>query len=165
MRQFVYLSTATGQQDAVTIAAILAVSHERNLRDKVTGLLVAGGHRYLQVIEGPDGVVTATMKRILRDHRHLAVTLLVKRRINKRSFAGWSMACCDRLDLGHFATLSDMVDQGRAQVSGRKLREQIDCFERSFVVPPLAALSKPRTPSPWTLATGYDSSLALDSGH
>jgi hypothetical protein len=162
VRQIVYLSTAAGRQDADTIAAILAVSHERNLGDNITGLLVAGGHRYLQVIEGPASVVTATMKRILRDQRHVGVTLLVKRRIEERSFGGWSMACCDHLDLGHFATLADMIDQVRAQVSGRKLRGQIDCFARSFVVP---APASQRAPSPWTLASGYDSNLALDGGH
>jgi hypothetical protein len=164
VRQIVYLSTAAGQQDAATIAAILAVAHERNVRDKVTGLLVAGGHRYLQVIEGPRSVVTATMKRILVDHRHLGVTLLVKRRIEERSFRGWSMACCEHLDLGDFATLADLIDQVRAQVSGRKLREQIDCFARSFVVNPHAPESSP-VPSPWTMASGYDSNLALDGGH
>jgi hypothetical protein len=164
VRQIVYLSTAAGRQDAATIAAILAVAHERNLRDKVTGLLVAGGHRYLQVIEGPAGVVAATTRRILRDPRHLGVTLLIKRRIVERSFAGWSMACCDHLDLGHFATLADLLDQVRAQVSGRKLRQQIDCFARSFVVPPPAAVATPPAPSPWTVASDY-SRLALDGGH
>ena len=164
MRQIVYLSTAAGRQDADTIASILAMSHERNLRDKVSGLLIAGGHRYLQVIEGPKNVVTATMKRILRDPRHLGVTLLVKRRIETRSFGGWSMACCDHLDLGHFATLADMLDQVRSQVSGRKLREQIDCFARSFVLPPPADL-RPMAPSPWTVVSGYSGKLALDGGH
>jgi hypothetical protein len=164
VRQIVYLSTAAGRQDAATIAAILAVSHERNLRDKITGLLVAGGHRYLQVIEGPAGLVAATTKRILRDPRHLGVTLLVKRRIDERSFAGWSMACCDHLDLGHFATLADLIDQVRTQVSGRKLRQQIDCFARSFVVPPPADLLPP-APSPWTVVSGYSGKLALDGGH
>ena len=165
MRQIVYLSTAAGQQDAATVAAILAVSHERNVEDKITGLLVAGGHRYLQVIEGPRSVVDATMRRIRRDHRHLGVTLLVKRRIDERSFRGWSMACCDHMDLGDFATLAELVDRVRLQVSGRKLRQQIDCFARSFVVSPPAAPARSPAPSPWTLASGYDSSLALDGGH
>ena len=164
MRQIVYLSTAAGRQDAATIAAILAVAHERNVQDKITGLLVVGGHRYLQVIEGPARVVSATMKRIIGDHRHLGVTLLVKRRIEERSFGGWSMACCDHLDLGHFATLADLIDQVRAQVSGRKLREQIDCFARSFVLPPPAAALPPPAPSPWTVVSDY-SRLALDGGH
>jgi hypothetical protein len=165
LRQIVYLSTAAGQQDAATIAAILAVSHERNLRDKVTGLLVAGGHRYLQVLEGPRNVVSATMRRISRDDRHLGVTVLVKRRIDERSFRGWSMACCDHLDLGDFATLAELIDQVRSQVSGRKLRQQIDCFSRSFVLPSQAVPESPPAPSPWTLASGYDSNLALDGSH
>jgi hypothetical protein len=116
------------------------------------------------VLEGPAAVVTTTMKRILRDHRHVGVSLLIRRRIEERSFGGWSMACCDHLELGQFATLADMIEGVRAQVSGRKLREQIDCFARSFVMPP--QLEPPaRAPSPWTVASGYSANLALDGSH
>jgi hypothetical protein len=51
MRQIVYFSTATSRQDAPTIAALMAVSGDFPGGEKITGLLVAGGHRYLQVIE------------------------------------------------------------------------------------------------------------------
>ncbi len=164
VRQIVYFSTAIGQQDAFTIAEVLAVSQERNNRDMVTGLLVAGGQRYLQVIEGPTSVVDATMARIRRDHRHLGVTLLIRRRIEERSFSGWSMAYCDQLPPSDFATLAEMVDQFRATIKGRLLREQVDCFARRFVITPLPAAPSPFA-SPWTMASGYEPNLAFDSGH
>ena len=71
MRQIVYFSTAAARQDAITTASILAVSRDRNLRDSVTGLLVAGGHRYLQVIEGPEQVIDRLITRIRGDDRHV----------------------------------------------------------------------------------------------
>ncbi|MCY7281392.1 MAG: BLUF domain-containing protein, partial [Sphingomonas bacterium] len=67
MRQIVYFSTASGRQDAIVTAGILAVARVHNRREGVTGLLVAGGHRYLQVIEGSSPVIDALITRIRRD--------------------------------------------------------------------------------------------------
>ncbi len=168
MRQIVYFSTAADRQDAITFAAILAVSRAHNRRDKVTGLLIAGGHRYLQILEGATDVVEAAMGRIGRDQRHLGVTILVDRRIRARGFAGWSMAFCEQPQLSEFATLGTLVGQLQAQVSDNKLREQIDCFARSFVIvpPPLAAASRSSPlSSPWTLASDYHEKLTFDRSH
>ena len=160
MRQIVYFSTSAGRQDARTIAGILAVSREHNLREDITGLLVAGGHRYLQLIEGPASSVNALMDRIRRDQRHVGVTALVNRKIGKRAFAQWSMAYFEEPKLGDYETLRQMIDRVRAEVSVPHLREQIDCFERLFAVGDSAP-----APSPWTLATSYAPRLALDRGH
>ena len=160
MRQIVYFSTASGRQDALTIAGVLAVARDHKLREKVTGLLVAGGHRYLQVIEGPAMMVAALMERIRRDQRHVGVTVLVNRKIAARSFDGWSMAYFEEPGLGDYETFKQLIDRMRAEVPERKLRDQIDCFERRFAVASLAPVA-----SPWTLATSYEAGLALDGGH
>ncbi len=162
MRQIVYFSTAADRQSASTIAGILAESREYNLRDQLSGLLVAGGHRYLQVIEGEAGVVEATMGRICRDQRHLGVNVLVDRALPRRSFAAWSMAFCKEPRFGEFATLGGMIEQMRPHIIERKLLEQIDCFARSFVIAP--ADFEPCS-SPWTLASDYQPTLAIDRGH
>ena len=160
MRQIVYFSTAAGRQDAMTIAGVLAVSRNHNLREKVTGLLVAGGHRYLQIVEGPATIVDALMARIRADQRHLGLTVLVNRKIAARSFAGWSMAYFDEPRLDDYETLRQLIDRMRAEVPERKLRDQIDCFEQRFAIAALAPV-----PSPWTLATSYETGLALDGSH
>ncbi len=159
MRQIVYFSTATGRQDAQTIAALLAVSRDFPGGEKVTGLLVAGGHRYLQVIEGPALTVEALMEAIRHDHCHVGLTVLVNRKISARSFAG-GMAYFDEPDLGDFATLKQLIDRMRAKVTERKLRDQIYCFERRFTGAALAPVA-----SPWTLADSYASALTFDRGH
>ena len=137
MRQIVYFSTATGRQDAIVTAGILAISRERNLRDGVTGLLVAGGHRYLQVIEGQSALIEALITRIRGDERHVGVSVLVDRRIEERSFDGWSMAYSAEPELDEFATFLDLVGVMRAHIADRKLRQQVDCFANTFATSPM----------------------------
>ena len=156
MRQIVYFSTASGRQDAIIIAGILASSRHRNLLDQITGLLVAGGHRYLQVIEGPAATVDATLDRIRRDDRHLGVTLLVDRRVDERSFRDWSMAYLDEPRLDQFSTFPQLVDQFRAQVSDEKLRDQINCFARTFAAAPVQR---------WLQAPRDAPTLSVDRAH
>jgi hypothetical protein len=158
MRQIVYFSTSTGRQDAQTIAALLAVSRDFPGGEKITGLLVAGGHRYLQVIEGPSLTVEALLEPIRREQCHVGPTVLVNRKIRARSFPG-GMAYFAEPDLGDFATLKQLIDRMRAKVSERKLRDQINCFERRFTVASLAPVA-----SPWTLADSY-AGLTFDRSH
>ena len=79
-------------QLAPLIHDILITSRVNNLRDDICGLLVAGGNRYLQVIEGPRRQMEALYANIRADDRHLAVTTLVQRPTTARCFAGWAMA-------------------------------------------------------------------------
>jgi hypothetical protein len=160
VRQITFFSTAAGRQDASGIAGIAAVSFTNNMRDGITGLLVAGGHRFLQVIEGDDALTGAALERIRRDRRHVGVTVLVDRTIEKRAFAKWSMAFCGEPEFGDFATLGDMVEDMRRHVADRDVRRQIDCFARLFVLNPL-----PTPASPWTLAAGYREASALHRSH
>jgi hypothetical protein len=51
--QIAYFSTAARVQDAKTVHDILIQSRVNNRRDGITGLLIAGGNRYMQIIEGP----------------------------------------------------------------------------------------------------------------
>ncbi len=160
MRQLVHFSTAAGRQDLIVTDAILTVSRELNLRQGITGLLIAGGHRYLQVIEGSASAIEATIDRIRRDPRHLGVTVMIERPIGKRSFASWSMAYREEPRPDEFATLQQLVDQMLDHAPDPKLRDQLNCFARSFAVKPVQPVS-----SPWTLATHYDSDLAFNRSH
>jgi hypothetical protein len=160
VRQITYFSTAAGPQDAHSMARIAAVSFTNNMRDGITGLLVAGGHRFLQVIEGEDEVTRATLERIRRDRRHVGMTVLVDRMTGERSFDKWSMAFRGEPEFGDFATLGDMVEDMRRQVTDSAVRRQIDCFANLFVLNP-----PPPAASPWTLAAGYRQASALHRRH
>jgi hypothetical protein len=89
--RLIYISTTRTAMDEDMMAAILATSRRNNQAVDVTGLLLVGGRRFLQVLEGPDDAVTRTYERICHDSRHYAAVVLSRREIERRSFAGWSM--------------------------------------------------------------------------
>ena len=137
VRQIVYFSTAAGRQDAIVTADILAVSRNRNRIDGITGLLIAGGHRYLQVIEGSPEILTGLLGRLRADERHVGMSVLVDRRIKARHFSGCSMALVENPALAEFATLGDLAGIMWHRVATPALREQIECFVDTFaIVPP-----------------------------
>ena len=160
MRQIIYFSTSSSRQDAIVIAGILAASRNRNRLEHVTGLLVAGGHRYLQVIEGPANTIGATIDRIKRDARHLGVTVLLDRLVGGRNFRGWSMAFQEEPRLDEFATFQQLVDQLHGQIPDEKLRQQIDCFARDFAVVPMLPVSSILLPAALDAAA-----LAVERAH
>ena len=160
MRQIVYFSTASGRQDAAVLAEIVAKSRAANLRDGVTGLLVAGGHRYLQVIEGPDAAIERLALRLRSDDRHLAMSILIDRKVDSRNFDGWSMAFKREPRLGEYATFAETVAQMRRQITDAKLREQLDCFALTF------STAETRVDAPlWQLAANDQDGSAVDCGH
>lgn len=91
MQRILYISTARGGVTQPLIDDILRVSRRNNSADAVTGLLIAGGTRFLQVLEGSDLAVSRTFERIQRDPRHFAMVQLAKQTITERSFGDWSM--------------------------------------------------------------------------
>ena len=160
VRQIVYFSTASDRQDAIVLAGIVAQSHAHNLRDGITGLLVAGGHRYLQVIEGPDAAIRRLALRLRRDDRHLGMTVMIDRKVVDRHFDGWSMAFAKEPRVHEYATFADLVAQMRRLIKDAKLREQLDCFARTF------SSAKLRIEPPlWQLAANDEDDLAVDCGH
>src|ERR1700712_4845021 len=107
MRQIAYFSTAAKPQTSKSIHEILFASRINNRRDEITGLLVAGGNRYMQVIEGPSAAVEALYATIRMDPRHLAVATVLNQMTYKRAFDGWSMACRKEPALGDFDTFPE----------------------------------------------------------
>jgi hypothetical protein len=91
LKQIIYVSETDGIPDA-ELEALLIYSRERNTREGVTGMLLVGDGRILQVLEGPDAVVDATYARIERDRRHHHCRVLWRRALTERDFGRWSMA-------------------------------------------------------------------------
>lgn len=92
MLQLVYISSCRQPITEATCRDILDTSRKNNQRDGMTGLLVAGQSRFLQVLEGKTDVVRAAYRRILSDPRHYACVLLGERYIEERLFGEWDMA-------------------------------------------------------------------------
>ncbi len=139
-----YFSTATVPQTVETVGVILETARANNARDDFTGLLVAGGNRYLQIIEGPRAPMKALWAAIRADDRHCGITQLVNRRTTKRRFEAWSMAFRSEPRLGEFATFPQTLKFLVRQVEDLHLRRQIELFGRSFILPASGA-----APTPW----------------
>jgi hypothetical protein len=92
MIQLCYISTARPHVSWDSVDEILAVSRRNNARDRVTGLLLFNGKRFLQLLEGAPPLVESAYARISKDARHYAVVKLSERRIEEREFGGWDMA-------------------------------------------------------------------------
>lgn len=89
--RLLYISTARQSHASATLDAILRTSRRNNAAAAVTGLLLAGGRRFLQIIEGPEESVRGTYERICLDGRHVAPVILKAGPVATRSFADWAM--------------------------------------------------------------------------
>ena len=142
MRQIVYFSTAAERQDEASIVEILATSRRRNLLDGVTGLLMAGGNRYLQILEGSPTAIGETLARIRLDRRHLGLNVLVDRNVDSRNFSEWTMAFCGEPRLDEFASFSVLAAQMHDAVDPR-LRDQIRRLSETFATSPMQLAATP----------------------
>ncbi len=136
MFQIAYFSTAATPQEATVIQRILLKSRANNLRDDISGLLVASGNRYLQVIEAPRHKMEALYAKIRADDRHIAVTTLVERTTIKRCFEGWTMAYRREPGLGEFDSFPAVLRHLTDQVEDKRLRGQIRQFAAIFIAAP-----------------------------
>ena len=91
-RQLLYVSRATPSGETVALDPIYESSRHNNAIDGVTGLLFSDGRRFVQVLEGPDEAVAATMARIAADQRHSAIEIVADQAVAAREFGQWSMA-------------------------------------------------------------------------
>ncbi|MEM6460912.1 MAG: BLUF domain-containing protein [Pseudomonadota bacterium] len=66
-------------------------SARQNPRISVSGVLMHGGEKFLQWIEGPRSKVGALMSSISEDPRHTNITVLDEGAIPQRRFANWPM--------------------------------------------------------------------------
>ena len=91
LHRLLYISTARRPLVEDELQQILRTSRRNNSAVGVSGLLVVGGRRFLQVLEGDEKTIGATFTRIQGDDRHLAVVSLARDEIAERTFPDWSM--------------------------------------------------------------------------
>jgi hypothetical protein len=109
MYRLLYVSTARQPITTSQLGAILGISRRNNARAGVTGLLVAGGNRFLQALEGQEAAVCETVERIRHDDRHFAVAVLSSGHVDERAFPNWSMGHQAGGDVPEGASLANAV--------------------------------------------------------
>lgn len=128
MLQIVYISTTRKVLSGGELDDILDISRRNNDAAGVTGLLVAGGSRFLQALEGPTQAVLTTFNRICRDPRHFAVVELANRLVDARAFGDWSMAYQAGGDVATGASLAEAVERLTAPLEQANLRAEFRGF-------------------------------------
>jgi len=91
LQRLLYISTARQPLTQDEIDEILRTSRRNNAAVAVTGLLVVGGRRFMQALEGPTEAVERVYQRICADPRHFAVVMLNREPIERRRFDDWAM--------------------------------------------------------------------------
>jgi hypothetical protein len=124
LEQIVYISTARFDPDAAMLDSILTASRRNNRRDELTGLLVVGGRRFLQLLEGPPQVLDRAYERIRADDRHFALVQLTRKPVVERCFSNWEMGFEQLGDV----PLAKMVERLTERVSDPSLRAQFRGF-------------------------------------
>ena len=71
--------------------AIMDAANRNNQKNNVTGALIFDTLWFVQILEGERVAVSETLRRIMADGRHDAVTVMDARPIAERQFGNWWM--------------------------------------------------------------------------
>lgn len=91
MKSLTYVSVARDGLSARELADIHCVSMHLNALDRITGLLVFNGKRFMQILEGVDSAIDELVTRLRADLRHNDLDIRDERVIEERCFPDWSM--------------------------------------------------------------------------
>jgi hypothetical protein len=100
LHRLIYCSRAQPMAIAdpsATVRDILDVAQTLNLRDGLTGVLLASDGWFLQVLEGPLKPLRGTFARIRADQRHSDIKIVQSGPIPGPTFAQWTMCGQDFL--------------------------------------------------------------------
>lgn len=134
MIRLLYISTARQPITPAMVADILRASRRNNAAAGVTGLLITGGRRFLQALEGTEAAVKATYDRIHADPRHHAVVQLAQESIAQRQFGHWAMGMQKGADLNGAAPVSELVAALIAPIADPSLKGYFTGFAQRQAV-------------------------------
>jgi len=146
----VYRSKARPGLADADIQGILEVSRRTNPNSGLSGMLLYGRGRFIQLLEGPGPAVDRTYRRILSDPRHYDVVLVYDRSGEPRRFTDWAMGFAHIEPYAHLASVTDFMqlDETMDSVgfsSDAALKLLLD-FRREFS-PPSTAVATGRATS------------------
>ena len=89
----IYVSHRTDPSDAMLVRDIAIEASQNNRSLDVSGILMAVGNFFLQVLEGPNDRVETLLEKIGKDERHSDIRVLYRGALPDRIFGQWSMGC------------------------------------------------------------------------
>lgn len=91
MYYLIYTSQTRHPWDDAALIELLKRSMDLNTENEITGMLLFLKDRFIQLLEGKEDQVKSTFERIVSDHRHEKVRVILQGALEKRIFMGWSM--------------------------------------------------------------------------
>lgn len=92
VHHIIYLSWATAPLTNKQLQHLLVCARQRNTQLAVTGILLYGNERFVQVLEGEEEAVQAVYAHIRRDARHQNILTFANKPTAQRAFTDWAMA-------------------------------------------------------------------------
>jgi hypothetical protein len=136
--QLLYVSGATGEVTAESLADILATARRNNARLGVTGMLLYASGAFVQVLEGEETTVKDLARRISHDRRHRNFMVLVEHDAESRAFADWQMGF-KQLEAGNseheavFRATERALEQRISKEDGGLMLDLVKAFGRDFL--------------------------------
>lgn len=132
--QWVYASAETKPFGPSDLDELLLKARSKNEGDEITGLLLYHEGSFLQILEGDEDAVKATVARIETDDRHDDVRLIFRGEIDQRSFGEWRMGFCRPVkaeDIPGFVDIFRSISTVELDLEGNKKRVEklIDGFK------------------------------------
>jgi len=130
MIRLLYISSTREPHSRARLDNILSVSRRNNVAADITGLLIAGGNRFLQILEGPEARVQETYERIRFDGRHFAPVVLKREAVEERLFGKWAMGFQPGGALNRTSTMTDEVAALVAPIDDPLIKAYFEGFAR-----------------------------------
>jgi hypothetical protein len=105
-----YTSLARLDLQEADLEDIYRTAREQNALDGITGLLVFNGTHFLQIIEGSEAAIEDLIEKLRKDERHTGFEIRDRRKVETRSFPGWSMELV-RVKASYFEARDTIADR------------------------------------------------------
>ncbi len=110
----IYVSNRTDPTDAMLVRDIAIEASQTNRTMEISGILMAVGNFFLQVLEGQRENVDALLEKIGKDSRHTDIRVLYRGALPDRIFGQWSMGCVHSQD--SIAPSESIIPEVQAQI-------------------------------------------------
>jgi hypothetical protein len=135
----VYISTAIADFGAADLVKLLKQARGFNEQAGITGVLMYGGGRFVQVLEGCPAAVRGLYTRIEADPRHGRLEVLADGPLSRREFSGWHMSFAppppgDFRQLAGYLTPPQLVLAGAGATTQPLLSEFLTASAESLLI-------------------------------
>jgi hypothetical protein len=92
MHHIIYLSWAVAPFTNAQLQGLLTRARRRNTELAITGILLYGNERFMQVLEGEEAALQEVYAQIRQDPRHYNILTFANKPVAQRAFKEWAMA-------------------------------------------------------------------------